>query len=271
MTDLAAELAVGKRVHGKTHRLALLHLTDVGLVHRQHDLHPHQIFGNFEQHRRLQTGGNGLPRFDGTTQHHTVDRRNDHGAAKIQPEIPGGGLLLTDLRLCGRHLRPRLIAHGLRLIQIAARHQLLLHQRGFARVVELSVAQSGLRRLQVGAGAGDGGVALRDLRLESAGIDAGDHLPFAHPIIEVRQYFGDFAGHLAAHIHGGQRAERAGGRNRDPDIALLHLRGAEALGVGAAAAFPEPQRDHQYCKSDHGDDKAAREEGTLAGWGHERS
>jgi hypothetical protein len=80
LPHFALELAVGVGVDREAHRLTGFDLADVGFVHRQHDLHLRQVFGDLEQHRRLQAGGHGLAGFHRAIEHHAVDRRANHRA-----------------------------------------------------------------------------------------------------------------------------------------------------------------------------------------------
>src|SRR3546814_18049402 len=77
----------------------------------------------------------GLAGLDGAGEDHAVDRRADHGAAKVD----AGGFrrsgLLADLRLRGVDLRPRLVARGAGQVDVAFRHQLLRAKLRLAAVI----------------------------------------------------------------------------------------------------------------------------------------
>src|SRR5690606_229079 len=201
------------------------HLADVGFVDGQFDLHLRQVFGDGEQFRRLQAGGHGLARLDRTGQDHAVHRRTDDGAVEVDPRRLGRRRLLADLGLRGVDLRLGLVARGAGQVDVAPGHQLRGAQFGLALVVELGVAQAGLGLAQLRLGTGDLGVALLDLRLVGARVDAGDHLALLDLVVEVHQDLGDLAGDLAADGDRGNRAQGTGGRDRDADVAALHRRG----------------------------------------------
>src|SRR3546814_1240166 len=80
----------------------------------------------------------GLAGLDGAGEDHAVDRRADHGAAKVD----AGGFrrsgLLADLRLRGVDLRPRLVARGAGQVDVAFRHQLLRAKLRLAAVIRRS-------------------------------------------------------------------------------------------------------------------------------------
>ena len=126
-----------------------------------------------------------------------------------------------DLRLRGVDLGPGLVARGAGEVDVALRHQLLLAEVGLALVIEFGIAQRGLRLPQRCLRAGDLRVALRDLRLVGARVDARDDLVLGHLVVEIDQHFGHLAGNLAAHGDRGDGAERAGGRDRHADVAAL--------------------------------------------------
>ena len=265
MLDGAGEIPIRKRIDVEAHVLADFHLPDVGLVHRQYDLHLAQVFGNLEQGRRLQTGGDGLPGLHRTRKHHTIDRRANHAALQIELRTADRRLLLRDLGTARRACRDCLIARGPRGIDVAARDQLALPELGLARVIRFGIAHAGLRLCELRLRGTHRTHRLLHFCIEGAGIDARDDLPFAHPIVVVDQHRLHHAGYLRAHIHGGDRTQTAGRGNRHRDCAAIDHGGAVVCRIALRTPVPPPAASRDHDRQPCDPDNAAS--GTPGRWG----
>ena len=81
--DLRGKRAIRICIDRERRLLADLDRADVGFVDGHVQLHLLQIFGQREQHGRLQRGGDRLSRLDRAHQHDAVDRRANVGLAEI--------------------------------------------------------------------------------------------------------------------------------------------------------------------------------------------
>src|SRR6202043_1541358 len=72
-----------KRVDGKIDRLPDFDRTDIGLGHVRVDLHFGEIIRDLKNHRRLQTGRDGLANIDTSRNYHAIDRRRDSAMVEI--------------------------------------------------------------------------------------------------------------------------------------------------------------------------------------------
>ena len=221
---------------------------DVGLVDVRVDLHLRQIRGDDEQRRRLHAGRDRLADIHVALRDDAVDWRRDHGVIDVHLILIHGRLRLADRRARlrdGRLLRRerglRHIDRDLRRIEIALREQAPGRELLRARVLLLRVLQLYFALLQIALRLGQIRLCLRQigagllqLRLEERRIEPRDHLSFAHDRIEVGAEPGDVARHLASHLHGRHRLERAGRADRIDDVTAADRRGLH-LDVGCAA------------------------------------
>ena len=205
----------GKGVDREPRLLALADEADVGLGKAGIDAHFGQVLGDLDQHRRLETGRDGLAEIDDTVDDDAIDRRADDGEIEV-------GAVAVVLRPGQRHLRLRRLEYLARLVVLLPRHVFLREQRVHARLVRQ-------RQFQRRLGTDDVRGALPLGRRDQGIVQFEQRLALFHLVVEIDIELLDRPRNLRPDADQHDRVERAVGRHRLRHFALLDRRQLVAL------------------------------------------
>ncbi|EAU68919.1 hypothetical protein STIAU_6880 [Stigmatella aurantiaca DW4/3-1] len=227
-------------VQGHLRGLARLQVHHLVLAHL--DLHLHGVQGGDDHHDVVGQvrATDALAHLTGQFDDVAVDGRDERRLRQVARRLLVDGGRLGQTLPGRRLLRIGRVPGRLRLLQLGARGQPLLHQALHARVLGMGALGFHLGDLDLGLGGALGRQRLLHRRLEPPAVDAPQHLPLLHRIPVLHQQLHEISGEAGGDLHGGGRLHLASPRDGPGDGPLVDLGQLDLHGRGRP--IPEASR-----------------------------